>query len=128
MNMCQNRALKVRVFFKIFKKICYFDWKNFCRKKKFWNFFFQKSKCTLWAIKNTHLKIHYNVWVLHKDVTKCPTKMVYFVGHFVGLLRKKIYVNDWKKKRFYLDFGRTFCFLKSDLRIEDKKVRQFLSS
>ena len=125
---CMNMSFKSEDIFQNFQKILLFWLKIFFWEKKFLNFFSQKSKCTLWAIKNTHLKIHYNVWVLHKDVTKCPTKMVYFVGHFVGLLRKKIYVNDWKTRRFYLDIGRTFCFLKSDLRIKDKKVCQFLSS
>ena len=56
-------------------------------------------------------------------LTKCPTKVVCFVGHFVSLLRKKFYVNNQKKMRLFLDFGRTFCFLKSDLRKKSVNVK-----
>ena len=39
-----------------------------------------------------------------------------FCGTFRELITEKFYVNDQKKMRLFLDFGRTFCFLKSDLR------------
>ena len=46
----------------------------FFQKKNFFLILFQKTKCTLWAIKNTPSKIQYHIWLLCNKLTKCPTK------------------------------------------------------